>query len=527
MSWNVLSGIREGEHNARALARAKRRGAKLAGGAGSRSSKHAGARSAGRAAISKMKSRGRGISIQVHLNGSSFKNRLDYANREGKNAELIYSNGDINSMRACARRRPDIKNPVGHVSISLPQKSGRLTKNEWQEILKTVRDEYGLDEAFPMQVWRHNDTSRDHLHIIFSRISVTGKCHDAQNSAYRAAAIERIVEDHHNLPLVPPSEFKTTNSKLTKNEIEQGVRTQQKPARLQIADALKIATQGRPTVQQFVERLNAAEIGVKASVATTGKMNGFSFSYDGIAFSGSKISKEFGWKALSERILYDEINDREFLAQLDGTTGTASHDLADATAIANQLVESIDRISPATHDAGAAAGQPAPAADRAISRVEPATPARPVAPAPVAGRALGRPAPVPARVVASRRAEPVDAVVSSNSPVIITPPDLKVKDWVRSAQLLDEYRRAIKSKANIADLDRLSVELGHDPADIVSVHATVTNKLPSKIAQDVLRNAPSEKMREYIKREFEASKKRFEASKSDVLNDDPGMRPRM
>jgi hypothetical protein len=511
MSWEVIKGIREGEQNAKASARAKRRGAKLAGGAGSRTSKHAGARSAGRAAISKMKSRGRGISIQVHKNGKSFKNRLDYANQPGKNAELIFSNGDINSMQACAKRRPDIKNPVGHVSISLPEKTGRLTKKEWQEILKTVKKEYGLDETFPIQVWRHNDTNRDHIHIIFSRISVLGKCHDAQNSAYRAAEIERIIEDHHNLPLVPPSEFKSHNSKLTKNEIELAVRTQQKPARLQIADALKIAIQNKPTTAQFVERLNAAGVGVRANISTSGKMSGFSFTHNDVEFKSSQIDRKFGWKQLSERIQYDETRDREYLAELDGSTGSAGDELAQLTAITDQLVESLARISTTAPDVSADISSGAPVIDRTIQPLSQTTkPANRRADAPVA--ATRKPA---AKVALAAPTEPAR---------LITPIDLAAARWMRSARLLLDYRQALKSKIEIAELDRAAAAAGHDPADIVSAHAAALDKLPAEIVQEVLKNAPSDEMREYIQKEFTVSKTRFKDRESH--DDQPGMSPK-
>ena len=399
MSFDVLEGIREGEKNAKAQAAAKRKGAAAGrGSSGTRKSgKHAGARSAGRAAISKMKSRGRGCAVEIHRNGKSFKARIRYANGPGKNAELIYSNTDIRSMRACAKMRPDVKNPVGHISISLPKKAGKLTKEEWEKILETARAEYGLDETYPMQVWRHNDTpGRDHIHIVYSRISVLGKCHDDQNSKYRAATIERILEDHHKLVLVPPSEFKNTDSRLTKNEIEKGIRTHQKPARLQIKDALVIAIQGRPDIRQFVERLQASGVGVRANVSeTTGKMSGFSFSFDGIEFKASDIGRQFGWQKLQQEINYDEATDRGYLiTELDGGTGGASRHLAESIAVTDALNRAVEQVCTTTPDLPADIGHHPTPADPAIqipnkatsrANTKTAQPAKPTAPTVLAG----------------------------------------------------------------------------------------------------------------------------------------------
>jgi hypothetical protein len=581
MSWDAIKGIREGEQNAKASARAKRRGAKLAGGGGGGKSRSGFTRAQGRAAVSRIRVSGRGIAIKSLKNGSSFKDTMDYNNNPAKSAKIVSTNcgdslGALQAMLAASRQRPDIKNPVGKIVLSLPPIVGKNEKR-WTEIVNELREQIGLDDSFPYITFQHADQPHDHLHLEFSRCSITGKVHDQRNIGLRCAAAEQVIEQRFNLHLVPPSEFKNANTRVSKNEIEMGLRKGVQPPRMQIAASIKAALQGnpKPSTAQFIERLQSAGVGVSANVASTGKMNGFSFTYDGIAFTASKISKEYGWKSLSTKIDFDPERDAEFLASMDGGLGTASRDLTMANCVVYELANAVSSVStekgecheqqnrdvaqtagidsrtspaggghaePATAagerdhalarigtsapDAAGATGQPAPAVDRAIPRVEPTAPARPVAPAPVAGRAPGRNAVVSNRVVAGRRAELVDAAVSANSPVIINPPDLKTERWARSAQLLSDYRNGMKSKTDLADLDRLASDAGHDPADIISSHATVTDHLPSQIAQDVLRNAPTPEMREYIDREFKAAKSRFESRKDDKLSDQPGMRPK-
>lgn len=384
MSSDILQSICQGEKDAKAAERAKRAGARA--GRGGRS-KSCFSRSAGRAAVTKMKIRGRGLSLNVHKNGKSFKRRGDYIMDAAKGAELIYANSDIRSMRAAANLRPDIKEPVGHISASLPPSSGKRTKEEWLAIAETVLEQLGLDDTFPVLVARHQ-SDHDHIHFEFSRVSVTGKVHDQANIGLRCAAIERILEDKHNLKLVPPSEFKKNpHGKLTKNEIEMANRKGELPPRAQIAAALKVAVQGRPTVQQFVERLNASGIGVKANVSpSTGRMNGFSFIYEGVPFSGSQVSKEYGWKALSERIDYEqEAGCTEFLRSLDGEAGRASVDLADSIACIDGLDRAVATVNPAAVDPPAIA-----VVDTAVTRPtsqatkqpKPAQPARVAKPVP-------------------------------------------------------------------------------------------------------------------------------------------------
>ena len=128
----------------------------------------------------------------------------------------------------------------------------------------------------------------------------------------------------------------------------------EKPERLQIADALKIAVQGRPDVRQFIERLNAAGVGVKANISpSTNKMNGFSFTFGGVAFSGSKIAREYGWQQLERAINCDQNRDHIFLTQLDGTTGTASENLAGAVAAVGAINSAVAAVPTQAPDAGA------------------------------------------------------------------------------------------------------------------------------------------------------------------------------
>jgi hypothetical protein len=387
MSFDINKSIQKGERDAKAEQRAKRRGA--AAGRGGRSGSSGFSRSAGRAAVGKMQIRGRGITIESWENGKSFSHRVHYAEKEAKGAQPIFANSDLRSMKAAAKLRPKIKEPVGHISMSLPPSVGKYTKEQWLELLETTRDQLGLEDTFPLIASRHQDTRCDHIHIVFSRISVTGKVHDQANIGLRCAAVERILEDKHSLKLVPPNEFKT-HGHTTKGEIEKAIRTHQRPARLLITDALKVAIQGKPTVEQFVERLQAAGVGVKANVASTGKMNGFSFIFDGIAFSGSNVSREFGWSKLSGVINYDEVRDSEFLRQLDGGTGTAGNDVATANSIVDALDRAVERVNPPALEPAGYSSSPAAVTRPASKTVERSAPPKPASHAAATPRGFAR-----------------------------------------------------------------------------------------------------------------------------------------
>ncbi len=357
MSLDVIKGIREGERSAKAAASAKRRGAKLAGGSGSGKSKTRFTRKEGRAALNRG---GRGIAIQNQKSikgGKGLRGVIDYALNPEKSPELIYSNCGqdaktiLRTMQKFASFRPDIdqERQVGHVTISLPPRVGKIDSELWIEMLQSAREKLSLDDSFACAAVRHGGCPHDHLHLLFCRVSVNGKVHDKANIGLRCTATEALLEKQFNLEMVPEEEFKTRGH-ISKGEMEKAIKLGKLPPRMQIAAAIQAALQGnqKPSTAQFCERLQASGIGIKANVASTGKMNGFSFTFDGIAFTASKIAKEYGWKSLSEKIDFDPERDAELLANLDGGLGTASRDLVMANRAVSELAEAVESVQPPT-----------------------------------------------------------------------------------------------------------------------------------------------------------------------------------
>jgi len=71
---------------------------------------------------------------------------------------------------------------------------------------------------------------------------------------------------------------------------------------------------GELTATQFADALAAYGIQYRAHVASTGRMNGFTFECDGVMFSGSQLGKAYGWNGLVKRgLVYDPERDRDNL----------------------------------------------------------------------------------------------------------------------------------------------------------------------------------------------------------------------
>ncbi|MGU5303130.1 relaxase, partial [Escherichia coli] len=99
----------------------------------------------------------------------------------------------------------------------------------------------------------------------------------------------------------------------TKNEIEQALRTGEKPARIVLQNALQAALVGKPDLSTFVERLQAVGIEPRFNVASTGNVAGCSFSVGDVAFKGSQLGKKYSWNTIKNKVIYDKNRDDELI----------------------------------------------------------------------------------------------------------------------------------------------------------------------------------------------------------------------
>ncbi|MGX9239634.1 hypothetical protein ACWXV2_21350, partial [Pantoea ananatis] len=88
---------------------------------------------------------------------------------------------------------------------------------------------------------------------------------------------------------------------------------------------------GTITIDDFVYELSKLKITAKASIASTGKMNGFSFEYTGIAFKASQLGKAYSWSSLSKRVILTPTVETQVIAD----TGLPEEELEAIERLAN------------------------------------------------------------------------------------------------------------------------------------------------------------------------------------------------
>ncbi|EDY7424493.1 relaxase/mobilization nuclease domain-containing protein, partial [Salmonella enterica] len=210
--------------------------------------------------------------------------------------------------------RQDIKKPVFHAFLSLP-KNEHLTDEKWQEIAKDYLKEMNIDiEKHQYICVRHKDTDQDHIHIVANRIGLDGSVWHGQHSAFNTISACERLEVKHSLTITKGLQGQKSDvSAPTKNEIEQALRTGEKPARIVLQNALQAAMTGKPDLETFVERLQAVGIEPRFNVASTGNVAGVSFSVNDIAFKGSQLGKKFSWNTIKTKVKYDKNRDDELV----------------------------------------------------------------------------------------------------------------------------------------------------------------------------------------------------------------------
>ena len=285
--------------------------------------------------------------------GRSFKNRVDYILKDDHDFICSNMSSDYNNVsdltdefKTVSSFRQDIKKPVFHAFLSLP-KNEHLTDEQWQEIAKDYLKEMNIDiEKHQYICVRHNDTDKEHIHIVANRIGLDGSVWLGQHSAFNTIAACERLEVKHDLTITQGLKGqKSEVSAPTKNEIEQALRVGEKPARLVLQNALQAALVGKPDLSTFVERLQAVGIEPRFNVASTGNVAGCSFSVGDVAFKGSQLGKKYSWNTIKNKVIYDKNRDDELVRRF------AARKTDDENSVGRSLIESdfndsraVDRI---------------------------------------------------------------------------------------------------------------------------------------------------------------------------------------
>jgi len=204
--------------------------------------------------------------------------------------------------------KEDVTKPVWHNSLRLPVGES-LTKEQWSNIADDYMKRMGFCDTHLRCYVLHDDEAGQHIHIIASRINVLvdGQLYLGKNENLVSTRIIQDLERDHQLtrtkgpsPAKPPMKQR----KLTRNEKMMQDRTGKKPSKEVIQEAIDaiLTFFDTITIEDFIYELQKQNISATANIASTGRMNGFSFEHQGVAFKASQLGKAYSWSNMSKQI---------------------------------------------------------------------------------------------------------------------------------------------------------------------------------------------------------------------------------
>ena len=216
------------------------------------------------------------------------------------------------------KTRKDIEKPVWHQALRAPE-GEHLTDEKWVELADNYMKKMGFKETHQRIYVKHDDEGG--IHIVANRISAEGEIYLGKNENLKSTKHVMALEKEYGLTITKGPEYDPETGKvkmpakanLKKGEIETALHTGEEPTRQRLQRLVDEAARDKPTAPEFAERLALAGVSVRANVASTGRMNGFSFDLNGASFKASQLGNDYKWAELQKRVSYEQDRDSQGL----------------------------------------------------------------------------------------------------------------------------------------------------------------------------------------------------------------------
>lgn len=232
----------------------------------------------------------------------------------------------ITEFNASASLRADVAKPVWHNSLRLPIGES-LTTKQWVMFADDYMNRMGFSETHLRCYVIHDDEAGQHIHIIASRVDlIGGKLYLGRNENLISTRVIQELEIAHELTKTKgpsPSHSPSPSSKrkrLSRSEEQKEKREGQPTPKTFLQNTIDEILTNANDISSFVEALAENGITTIPNISSTGRMNGFSFEYSGIAFKASQLGKGYSWATLQEMLRYEPERDNPLLFALKASS---------------------------------------------------------------------------------------------------------------------------------------------------------------------------------------------------------------
>lgn len=266
--------------------------------------------------------------MQKIRRGKSFAGVVHYALKSGSHhkSDPIVIGGNMQSDSALEliaefddtkQLRPEVDKAVWHNSLRLPAGES-LSIDKWVMFTDDYMQRVGFSDTHLRCYVLHDDSAGHNIHIIASRIDLNGgKLHLGRNENLISTRIISELEITHGLTVTKSAASidpqQTKRKKLSRNELMLSQRTGVPSSKEALQQLIDKSLADTPQLLTFIKRLADSQVACNANVASTGKMNGFSFEYQGIAFKASQLGKKYSWANLQKLLNYEPERDNSLL----------------------------------------------------------------------------------------------------------------------------------------------------------------------------------------------------------------------
>jgi len=228
----------------------------------------------------------------------------------------------IAEFTASASLRTDVAKPVWHNSLRLPH-GDSLSVKQWVSFADDYMKRMGFSDTHLRCYVMHDDEAGQHIHIIASRVDlVGGKLYLGRNENLISTRVIQELELSHDLtrnkgpsPLHSPSPS-SRRKRLSRSEEQKEKREGQPSPKTFLQNTIDELLITANDIPRFIEALREHGITPLPNISSTGRMNGFSFEYSGIAFKASQLGKGYSWATLQEKLRYAPERDNPLLFSL-------------------------------------------------------------------------------------------------------------------------------------------------------------------------------------------------------------------
>lgn len=239
---------------------------------------------------------------QIHQ-GKGFGGLVSYANDIQKKGTVIVTSEGVSltsnatitaSFKAQAKSRPNVKNFVGHISISFsPQDADKLSYKMMGEIAREYMRRMGIVNT-QFVVFRHKDQPHPHFHIVYNRIDNDGNAIKGDTSYRKSAAITKAMTREYGLTFGKG-----------KRDVRRERLKGKDAIKYRLYDEITTAMKGCVTWQQLCRALSAKNISLDFIRSTDGVVRGVTFTDNEhqVTFAGGKLDRALTFGNIDKRMM--------------------------------------------------------------------------------------------------------------------------------------------------------------------------------------------------------------------------------